>query len=121
MAASYTWPAGLPQSPQRGFTETGGILILRTPTDSGVAKLRRRGKKPSNMSLDFIMTTAEVSTFLTFVETTIKGTARFNFPHPRTGSTVEARIIPKEDGSMYTSTYLVPGYWNIQFNLEVLP
>ena len=31
--ATPTWPAGLPQSPNKDFTETGGVLLVRTPMD----------------------------------------------------------------------------------------
>ena len=121
MAYSYIWPASLPQVPQKGFTETGGALVLRTQMDAGVAKQRRRGLSPSQMQLAFIFTTAQVSTFELFVKNTIKGVARFGFKHPRTGVIEEVRIIPQSDGNMYNIAYLAPGYWNLSMQFEVLP
>lgn len=121
MAYTYTWPASLPQSPQKGYTESGGVLVVRTPTDSGPAKMRRRGNKPQTLNVQFIMTTTQVSTMETFVKTTIQGTVRFGFPHPRLGTVSEVRIVPQGDGEYYTLTYLAPGYYSVQLQLEILP
>ena len=121
MAYSYIWPVSLPQSPQKGFVETGGVLILRTPMDSGPAKQRRRGQRPQGLQVTFIMTTAQTITLEAFVRDTIQGTARFGFIHPRLGTTVEARIVPQAEGQMYSFTYLAPGYWTVSLELEILP
>jgi hypothetical protein len=121
MAYSYSWPVSLPQSPQKGYTESGGVLVLRSPMDSGPAKQRRRGRSPSTMQVSFIMTTQQVADFESFVENTIRGTARYGFPHPRTNQMVEVRIVPQSAGNHYTTTYLVPGYYTVAFQLEVLP
>lgn len=115
------WHVDLPQVPQKGFTETGGALIARTPMDSGPAKLRRRGKMPSKLSLSFIMTNAQVAILESWVDNTIRATARFTFPHPRTGASVEVRIVPQGEGELYTLTYLAPGYWTVATTFEVLP
>ncbi len=121
MAASYTWPPGLPQVPQKGYTEDLGVLIVRTPMDKGPAKQRRRGQSPDKLNCNFMMTTAQVATLKTFVESTIRGVARFYFPQPRTGETVEVRIIPQGDGNMYNLSYVAPGYYNVSLQLEILP
>lgn len=121
MAYTYVWPASLPQSPQKGFAETGGVLILRTPMDSGPAKQRRRGQRPQGLQVSFIMTTEQTQTLESFIEETIKGTARFGFTHPRLNTTVEVRIVPQNDGQLYTFTYLAPDYWTVALQLEILP
>jgi hypothetical protein len=121
MAYTYTWPATLPQSPQKGFRESIGALILRTPMDSGPAKQRYRGKRSNEMQVSFVMTTAQVSTLSTWITDTIKGTARFGFTHPRTQTIVETRIVPTGDGELFNSAYLAPGYWNISLKFEILP
>ena len=73
MAYTYIWPITLPQVPQKGFSETGGVNIIRTPTDAGPAKQRRRGKRPSTLNLSFIMTTAQTTQLESFIDNTIKG------------------------------------------------
>lgn len=121
MAYTYTWPTALPQSPQKGYSETGGVLAMRTPMDAGPAKLRRRGQKPQMLNVTFLMTSAQVVVFEDFVKNTIKGVARFGFAHPRTGSIAEVRIIPEGEGNLYNMSYTAPGYYTLQFQLEVLP
>lgn len=121
MAYSYVWPPALPQTVQKGYSETGGVLVIRTPQDSGPAKMRFRGQKPQILQVSFLMTTAQVDTLDTFIKTTIKGTARFGFPHPRTATMVEVRIVPQGEGDFYTMTYQAPGYYLVNLQLEVLP
>jgi len=121
MAYTYIWPASLPQSPQKGFAETGGVLVLRTPMDAGPAKQRRRGQRPQGLQVTFIMTTAQTVTLEAFVRDTIQGTARFGFTHPRLNIVVETRIVPESEGQMYSFTYLAPGYWTVSLELEILP
>ena len=121
MAYSIIWPLTLPQVPQKGFTESGGVLVVRTPTDSGPAKMRKRGSKPQTLNVQFLMTTAQTILLETFVKTTIQGTIRFGFPHPRTGVVSEVRIVPQGEGDYYTLSYVAPGYYNVSLTLEVLP
>lgn len=121
MAYAYVWPSTLPQTPQKGFSETGGVLILRTPMDAGPAKMRRRGPKPRTLNLSFLMTTEQVSILENFINNTIRGTARFGFTNPRTYAIEEVRIVPQSEGALYTSTYTAPGYWTVTMQFEVLP
>lgn len=121
MAYSYVWPVSLPQVPQKGYTETGGVLVIRTPQDMGPAKMRKRGLKPQVLNLSFLMTKTQVATLETFVKTTISGTARFGFTHPRTGSVVEVRIVPQGDGEHYNLSYVAPDYYTVTMQFEVLP
>lgn len=121
MAASYTWPPSLPQDVMRDFSENSGVLILRTPMDAGPSKMRRRGARPDQMTVGFYMTTAQVETLDNFVKNTIKGTARFYFPHPRTGAAVEARLVPGQDGQLYTASFFAPGQFTVGMTLEILP
>lgn len=126
--AVLNWPTALPQSPQKGFTETVGASIIRSQTDKGPAKQRYRGKSPNTMSLEFIMTTSQVTTLETFVNNSpsqnpagIKTVGRFNFTHPRTNSSVEVRIVPQGDGQLFSYQYLAPGYWNVSVTFEIMP
>jgi len=122
MTASYTWPAGLPQTPLFAqMTDDFGLDILTTKMDSGLAKMRKRGQRPSKMSMTFQMTTSEVATLRTFVETTISGISRFYFTHPRTSATVECRLIPSGNGELYTISQVAPSRWNVSMTMEQIP
>lgn len=118
-----SWPTvnGFPQTPQKGFSESVGINILRTQTDAGPAKQRVRSRRPSTMQLSFIMTTQNTQDLETFVTQTLRGTKRFTFTHPRLYSTVEVRIVPQQDGEFFKLQYLAPGYWQTQITFEILP
>ena len=127
MAYSYTWPAGLPQIPQKGYTEDKGFILIKTPMDSGPAKIRRRGKRPDVLNVSFIMSTSDITTLQYFIEYTILGTARFAFPHPRLTTSplspvyAEVRIMPQGEGVLYSMSYLAPGYYTVTLQLEVMP
>jgi hypothetical protein len=124
MAYSYTWPTSLPQIPQKGYTETGGANILSTTMDSGPAKRRYRGKRPQTLAVNFLMTTAQITTLETFVlgPSAIRAVSRFGFPHPRTRAVVEVRLVPGgNEGTLYNVSYTAPGYYTVNMNLEVLP
>jgi len=122
MTTSIYWPsAPFPQSPQKGFTESVGVNVLRSPMDVGPAKMRRRGARPNTLNVQFILTSSQAATLETFVKTTLLGTKRFNFLHPRTSSSVEVRIIPQSDSEFYKLTYIAPGYWQTDLVFEVLP
>lgn len=118
---AYTWPGSLPQKPLSNYSETTGVLVIRTQPDVGPAKMRRRGQRPDTLSVQYDMSTAQVETLRAFVQDTLMGTTRFEFPHPRTGSVVEVRIVPQGDGTMFTTSYLLPEYWQVSLQLEVLP
>jgi phage-related protein len=120
MAYSYIWPTTLPQSPQKGFTEAGGVSVLSTNMDQGPAKRRYRGKSVNTMQVSFVMTTSQVDTLQTFIDSTLKGTARFGFTHPRTKQTVEVRVVPQSN-NLYNIAYLGPEYWTVNLQFEVLP
>ena len=123
MAYTYLWPTtgNFPQAPQKGFTESVGVNIIRSQMDSGPAKMRRRSNAPNTMSLSFILTTAQVSTLETWVKNDIKGVARFGFTHPRTQAIIEARLVPSGDSELFQLKYLAPGYWETSFTFEILP
>jgi hypothetical protein len=121
MAVTYVWPVSLPQAPRREYGEDFGVLTLRTPMDKGPAKMRRIGARPDTMSLSFFMTTAQVAALRTFVASTLKGTARFGFPHPRTGVQVEARFVPQSDNKYFDTSFVSAGRWDVSMVLEILP
>jgi hypothetical protein len=95
--------------------------------DQGPAKQRRRGKSPDQLSVSYIMTTAQVDILQNFINNDLGGVRRFNYPHPRlstyTDSTTwkEVRIIPAGGGEFFKLSYVAPGYWSLSLNIEVLP
>ena len=127
--ATPTWPAQLPQSPNKDFTETGGVLLTRTPMDKGPAKQRRLGMRPRTAQVQFLMNDTQVQILEAFINHTLYGTRRFEFKHPRTGVTELTRIVPSGDGQLYQISYLGGrtggglnvSYYNIQMQLEFLP
>lgn len=121
MAYSYVWPASLPQTPQKGFSEAGGVSVLSTPMDAGIAKRRYRGKSANSMQVTFLMNTTQVATMENFVSNIIKGTARFGFTHPRLKTIVEVRVVPNGNQGLYNIMYAAPDYWTVTLQFEILP
>lgn len=121
MAYSVIWPTSLPQMPLDNYSETLGVLVIRTQPDIGPAKMRRRGQRPDTLNVSYNMSTAQVEILRAFVQDTLSGTMRFGYTHPRTGTVVEARIIPQGDGQMFSVAYLLPNYWQVSLQMEILP
>lgn len=121
MAYTFTWPTSLPQRPLSSYSETTGVQIIRTQPDLGPAKQRRRAKRPDTLSVQFNLSTAQCETLRAFTQDSLQGTTRFGFTHPRTLQIVEVRIVPESGGSLYTTNYIAPNYWQVSFQLEVLP
>jgi hypothetical protein len=121
MAVSYVWPVSLPQVMRRDYTEDFGVLVLRSPMDKGPAKQRFIGNRPDTMKVSFEATSAQIATLRTFLGTTLRGTARFGFPHPRTGAQVEVRVVPQEGSKLFDLSYMSPGRYVVSMSLEVLP
>lgn len=117
---AIVWPPTLPQSVQQGYTESIGVNIIKTSMDSGPSKMRMRGRKPDTLNVSFVMTTAQIATLNTFINSTIYGVKRFDFPHPRLKVTTPVRIMPGQDGQFYTIEYLMEGYYKIALALEVI-
>lgn len=119
--ALYSWPATLPQNVRRDFQLSRAVNVLSTPMDTGPAKRRRRSAGIEQMKVGFYMTTDQIATLEAFINSSLKGTARFDFAHPVTGVTVEVRIVPQQDGQMYTVGYYTPTLWTVDMALEVVP
>lgn len=121
------WPTTLPQTPQKGYTISGGPNIIRSNMDMGPAKQRFRGNSVKKLSLSFIMDTTQLNTFEIFVNTTLRGVLRFSFKDPKDShlplqnrSTIEVRILQQGDKS-YDIEYLAPNYWRVSTQFEILP
>src|SRR5690606_14120210 len=113
-----TWPATLPAPLNGGFRELWPNNIIRTQMDKGPPKVRRRTTaNVATLQMQFLMSTAQVSTLETFFQgDAAYGAAAFDFTHPRTGSTVSCRFTrPPEFGTTNGA------YWPVSVELEVLP
>lgn len=121
MSANYIWPASLPEYPQKGYSETKGAQILRTAMDSGIAKQRRRNYRPDTLSVSYLLSKTQVTALDTWIEDTIRGVSRFYWMHPRTQTQVEARIVPQQDGQLYTIAHVTETYFTVNLTLEILP
>jgi hypothetical protein len=112
------WPGTLPASPNYGWVETKLSNVVRSETDAGPAKVRRRYTRANRkMSLSMHLTTAQVATLDTFHTTTLAdGTLRFDFVHPRTGATNSVRFA--SDGITWTEQ--AEGFYLATFDLEWL-
>lgn len=120
--SSYKWPPSLPQAPTRdGYGETLGVFVMRTPMDSGPAKLRYKGKRPDGMTMKFVMSGAQVATLDDFVKNVLMGVRRFDFTHPRTGAIVEVRIVQESEGAYYSLSRIGADLWDVGIRFEVLP
>lgn len=99
------WPSGM-RYDWRDFSETPEPVVERSEMERGVPK-QRRISSDARVELQLTLhfdTTAEIAAFEAWFYTTIKaGQDWFDFPHPRTGATVQARIVGGELGAL---TYL---------------
>jgi hypothetical protein len=117
------WPTAndFPQSPQKGFSESIGANVVRSPMDAGPAKQRRRSRRPSTLDVSFIMTTQHTETLESFINNDLQGVNRFQFTHPRLYTTIDVRIVPQGEGEFFRLQYLAPGYYQTSLKLEILP
>lgn len=77
------WPASLPQRAERpGYQSGTGDGRLRSDTDSGIAKVRRRfSAVPRPLQLQMLMTWDQLDTFKAFVADDLEtGVLPFVFP-----------------------------------------
>ena len=83
-----TWPASLPQAPLvEGYGEAPPDLLVRSQTDVGWAKTRRRATAgPTRITATYAMTGAQLAVFESFLSGDIADrTLAFDWPRPRTG------------------------------------
>ena len=127
--AGAIWPLTLPQMPLiSGYSESMPSNLIRSETDTGPAKVRRRGNaKPVTVQASYIMNTEQMELLDTFMYETIGGGAVcFDWPRPRfksgDGKYVRARIVPSSNGlydrSVVDST---TDFWNVTLTLEIFP
>lgn len=71
-----TWPSTLPRSFEGGgdYQEIPEMTVIRTTMDTGITKIRRRQTRgESKVNGAMLMTTAQVASFVTFFQETVKG------------------------------------------------
>lgn len=115
-----TWPAGLPQRPlSSGFSETPPENVVRTAMDAGPAKIRRRFSAGVRMfSVQYNIDDTGVGLVDTFYTTTLEGgVLSFDFPDPRSGSTISARFV----GAPKFTALSGGSVFQVSMELEELP
>lgn len=97
-----TWPSGM-RYDWRDLSETPDSVVERAEMERGVPKQRRiasDSRVEVQLTLHFD-TSAEIDAFETWFYTTIKGGQDFfDWPHPRTGATVQARVVGGQLGAL---------------------
>ena len=114
------WPVGLPQLPLGGdFTEKPPNLTLRSQTDIGPAKVRKRYTAgPRQITPVFRLTSAEVAVFDDFYLNQINGGAdQFTWVNPRTNASAQLRIF--SDTVEYK--HVGADVWDVAMTMEILP
>lgn len=113
------WPDTLPASPRvENFRETVPNTSIRTDMEQGPAKVRQRTTAGVRMlSLEYLMSKAQVTTLESFYLTTLQGGSfHFTFTHPRSGSSLICRFVKPPE---YTGVN--GNYFKVAFDLEILP
>ena len=115
--ATVTWPVTLPGCEAEGYTERRMDGSLRSEMETGPAKVRRRfTATPVFVSLNYLMTGAQVQALDDFyATTTLQGSLRFDWNHPRRKIAVEARFMGPPVYSALGTIY------RAQVDLEILP
>ena len=113
-----SWPAGIPQYLTIAGNQEGTANgLLRSQTDTGPAKIRRRSSSvPRPLAGSMIMTDAQRDTLVAFVATDIAdGALPFTLPQSGGVGTWLVRFT-----GLPTYTNLGGGHWSAAFSLEIL-
>ena len=119
-----TWPAALPDYFEVGVQDTRQQGFIRSQTETGPYKQRKRFTATSRfLSGTMLLTGTQRATFDTFYKTTIsEGTGEFNFLDPVDFSTISARFVsPPSLSAVAGGGTAGTGQWRIEMVLEVLP
>lgn len=113
------WPSNLPQELLvAGYGEQPGRNVIKSQTDVGPAKLRRRGScAPREIKGTIRLSPEELDTFDEFYETTLmSGVLRFAWVHPiKQDDSVEMRFTDRPVISTQGLMY------DVSLSLEILP
>lgn len=121
-----SWPAGLPSPFAAGEpTYKPNDNMIRTQTESGPVKVRRRFTGKSEvLALLFVFTRAQRVIFNAFYETTLKEVLPFTWKDLRTGATANYRFIGPPSDRYVAGDGETPGAENwqqVEVVLEKLP
>ncbi|MBK8211485.1 MAG: hypothetical protein IPK78_17585 [Rhodospirillales bacterium] len=115
-----SWPASLPQRPfADGFSETPPNLLVRSATDIGPAKARRRATAGvTKLKAAFRLSPGQLATFRSFFDSDLQGgVLSFSWTHPVTGAVGAFRIVPPPSIEPVAAGMA----WRISLDLELLP
>jgi len=115
-----SWPASLPQRPLAdGFSETTPNLLVRSATDIGPAKARRRTTAGvTKLKAAFRLSPAQLAAFRSFFAADLQGGAlSFSWTHPVTGAVGSFRIVPPPSIEPIAAGIA----WRVSLDLELLP
>lgn len=118
------WPGTLPQYFEVGVQDTRQQGFLRSQTDTGPYKQRKRFTATSRfLSGTMLLTGTQRATFETFYKTTIsEGADAFDFIDPADFSTVSARFAASPSLSAVAGGDTSgTAQWRVSLSLEVLP
>lgn len=109
------WPATLPQLPEYNWVERKLENRVKSETETGPAKYRRRFTRANRqVSLSMFLTAAQVTTLDIFHTTTLSdGVLKFEMVHPRTGLTHEFRFV-----STFEVVEIAEGLYKTNIELE---
>ncbi|MBI3441732.1 MAG: hypothetical protein HY052_08055 [Proteobacteria bacterium] len=113
------WPDALPAYPLlEGFHEMVPKTALRTDMEQGPAKVRLRTTAAvRGMTLNYLMSKAQVTALETFYLATLQGGAlAFDFIHPRSNAAVSCRFVRPPEYSTSNGNF-----FTVAIALEVLP
>ena len=116
-----TWPASLSQRPLiDGFVEMPPNLVVRSQTDLGPAKVRRRATASmTRFQMTLRMTAPQLATFRTFLADDLDDRARsFTWVHPITGAAGTFRIV---DPPSIVPAGNAAVSWRVALVVELLP
>jgi len=119
-----TWPGSLPEYFEVGVQDTRQQGFIRSQTETGPYKQRKRFTATSRfLSGTMLLTGTQRATFDTFYKTTIsEGTDAFDFIDPADFSTISARFVsPPSLSAVAGGGTAGTGQWRIEIVLEVLP
>jgi hypothetical protein len=115
------WPSGLPQKLLvDGYSQAEADGVLEYAPDLGPSITRRRTTVASApLSGTMELTSAQIATLRTFVETTLlSGSLPFTFPDPLGGSDL---LVKFQKGGLPKWSALGGDYFSVAFTLWILP